>query len=295
MSAAAETLRITASAVSQHVTALEREAGVVLVERDPRGLRLTAAGAILAREAEVILARLDAVHEQVLALGGLRAGVLRLGAFATAAATLMAPAIGAFARSHPEVPISFVQGDPEDLVPRLRRGELDLVLTYEYDHAPAVDVEVPPSVQLLQDPFRVVLPARHPAARGDTVRLADLRDEEWIGETRSDCRLFLPRACAEAGFEPRVWSLSSDYQVSMALVAERGAVALMPVLALGDPPPAVAVRPLQGRAPVRRVAATHRESGKRAPAVAAMLALLAEEAAALATTNDGVEVSLTAA
>lgn len=295
MAAAAETLHITASAVSQHVAALEREAGVALVERGPRGVRLTAAGSILARETSVIIARLDAVHEEILALGGLRAGVLRLGAFATAAATLMAPAIGAFARRHPDLDTSFVEGDPDETMPSLRRGELDLVLTYDYDLIGAEVDDAVCCVELLEDPFRVVVPAGHPAVGEDGVALADLRDEDWIAEARPDCRPFLPRACASAGFEPRVWSLSSDYRVSMALVAERGAVALIPSLALHDPPPGVVVLTLRDRPLVRRIHAAHRVSGERVPAVAAMLAQLTVVAAALGGRSAGDEASLSAA
>lgn len=280
MAAAAQSLHITASAVSQHVAALEREAGVMLVERGAGGIRLTAAGWVLAREAEIILGRLHAVHEEVLALSGLRAGVLRLGAFATAAATLMAPAIGAFSRRHPDVDTSFVEGDPEETVPRLRRGDLDLVLTYDYDLVPSTNDAALHRTPLLEDPFRVVVPASHPAAGQDSVALEDLRDDHWIAESRPDCRPFLPRACAAAGFEPKVWSLSSDYHVSLALIAEREAVALMPALALRDPPPGVAVRLLRDRALVRRICAAHRQSGERVPAVAALLDLLMMVAAA---------------
>lgn len=279
MAAAAAALHLTPSAVSQHVGALEREAGVALVERDPRGVRLTAAGRLLAREADVVAARLHAVHEEILALGGLRAGVLRLAAFATVAATLMAPAIGAFARRHPEVDMRFVEGDPEDTVPRLRRGDLDLVLGYEYDLiTPRPDDDLR-RVPLLEDPFRIVLPAGHPAAGRPAVGLADLRDDDWITESRPDCRAFVSRACAAAGFEAKVWSESSDYGVTMALVAQRGAVALVPGLALREVPTGVVVRDLAHGPLSRRVHALHRDSGDRVPAVAAMLGLLGVVAA----------------
>jgi DNA-binding transcriptional LysR family regulator len=82
---AAQAVHLTPSAVSQHIAALEREVGIALVERGPRAVRLTPAGAALAAETGAIVARLREVEAKVRALGGLHTGTLRLGAFASAA------------------------------------------------------------------------------------------------------------------------------------------------------------------------------------------------------------------
>src|SRR5918992_1494857 len=125
-SAAAEKLGYTQSAVSQQIAALEREAGAVLIERNPRGIRLTDAGEALVRHTEGILARLSDAEEELEAIAGLRGGRLRLGSFPTAGATLMPQAIAEFSARHPGVELSLVEADPPESLPRLRAGELDL-------------------------------------------------------------------------------------------------------------------------------------------------------------------------
>src|SRR5947209_723749 len=95
-SAAAEKLGYTQSAVSQQIAALEREAGSILIERHPRGIRLTDAGEALVRHADKILARLAEAEAELEAIAGLRGGRLRLASFPTAGATLMPRAIAEF-------------------------------------------------------------------------------------------------------------------------------------------------------------------------------------------------------
>jgi len=85
-SAAAESLAYTQSAVSQQIAALERESGTTLVDRGPRGIRLTDAGRALVQHAEDILCRLGAAEAELEAIAGLRGGRVRLSAFPTAGA-----------------------------------------------------------------------------------------------------------------------------------------------------------------------------------------------------------------
>src|SRR3954471_4326972 len=99
-SAAAEALSYTQSAVSQQIAALEREAGAVLVERGARGVRLTEAGRELVAHAEDILARLDAAERELEAIAGLRGGRVRLVSFASAASSILPPAIAGLPRRH---------------------------------------------------------------------------------------------------------------------------------------------------------------------------------------------------
>src|SRR6478752_9220194 len=103
LSAAAQTLSYTQSAVSQQIAALEAETGMALLERNPRGVTLTAAGQLLVGHADGILARLDAAEASLAAIAGLRGGRLRMASFPTAGATLMPIAIAAFRASYPEV------------------------------------------------------------------------------------------------------------------------------------------------------------------------------------------------
>src|SRR4051794_18478932 len=157
-SAAAEALDYTQSAVSQAVATLEAETGATLIVRDRRDLRPTAAGAALIEHADGILTRLEAAEESLAALIGLRGGRLRMASFPTAGATLMPLAIASFRGEHPEVELSLVEGEPDEIAPRLRTGEIDLALLYEFPGVAQSPVDGLRSVDLLQDPMFVALP-----------------------------------------------------------------------------------------------------------------------------------------
>src|SRR3954454_4392006 len=161
-SAAAESLSFTQSAVSQQIAALERESGAKLIERFPRGIRLTDAGRALVDHADAILARLDDAEEELAAIAGLRGGRLRIATFQSAGATLIPRAVGEFHRRHPDVDLTVKQ---EEYVgaEMLRAGEVDLTIVMDFAHAPLVASELE-LTKLLDDPYDVVLPQDHPLA-----------------------------------------------------------------------------------------------------------------------------------
>src|SRR5580704_1091627 len=132
LSAAANALDYTQSSISQQIAALEAETGTTLLERHARGVSLTAAGQTLVGHAEGILAALDAAEASLGAIAGLRGGRLRVASFPTAGATLMPLAIATFRSAYPDVELTLVEGEPEEIVPRLRAGELDLALLFEF-------------------------------------------------------------------------------------------------------------------------------------------------------------------
>src|SRR5918995_7205087 len=178
-SAAAEALSFTQSAVSQQIAALEREAGTTLVQRSARGVRLTEAGEAVVRHAEAIMARLAEAEAELEAIAGLRGGRLRMAAFESAGSTLMPLAIAAFRQQHPAVELSMSMSEPEDCVPLLRSGDLDLGIVFESAVNHADDgIE---RVHLLEDPMYLVLPRDHPLANRRRLRLADLAGEAWVG------------------------------------------------------------------------------------------------------------------
>src|SRR5262249_50649743 len=131
-SAAADALSYTQPAISQQIATLEAETGLTLLERHPRGVSLTAAGQTLVGHAEGILARLEAAQAALSAIAGLRGGRLRMASFPTAGATLMPLAIATFRDSYPQVDLTLAEGEPEEIFPRLRAGELDLALLFEF-------------------------------------------------------------------------------------------------------------------------------------------------------------------
>src|SRR5919202_1813146 len=213
LSAAAEALSFTQPAVSRQIAALEREAGAQLLERTPRGIRLTEAGRVLLGHAEAILDRMAAARAQVESVAGLAAGRLRIGAFQTANATVVPRAIAAFAAQHPHVELSLVEAITPEAIGHLRAGDVDLEV-----------------VTLVDDELLVALPAAHPLAHKPKLRLRDLRDETWI-ESASAGRTLLNAALAQ-GFEPRVRFGAEGWLSKQGLVAAGVGVPLIPGLAI---------------------------------------------------------------
>src|SRR5579862_5455911 len=163
-SAAAEALSYTQSAVSQAIARLEAETGTALVVRDRGGVRATAAGATLLTHAETILAQIEAAEADLEAVLGIRGGRLRMASFPSAGEALMPQAIAAFRVRHPDVELSLAEGEPEEIAPRLRAGELDLALLFRFPVPRARLTEGLHTVALLEDPLHVALPAEHPLA-----------------------------------------------------------------------------------------------------------------------------------
>jgi DNA-binding transcriptional LysR family regulator len=277
-SAAAEALAFTQSAVSQQIAALEREAGTVLVARNSRGVRLTEAGEALVRHTDAILARLAEAEAELEAIAGLSGGRLRLATFESAGATLMPLAIAAFRQRHPAVELSMTMLEPEDSIPQLRSGDLDLAVTFQARKGVPAD-EGLEHLHLIEDPMYLVLPKDHPLARKRNLRLADLEGEAWIGgHANCECNRLIYRACASAGYDPRIEFETDDYQAVQGFVAAGVGVSLIAELGLRSVREDIVVRDLGRETPVRRIMATTLAEGYRSPASQAMLAILAEVA-----------------
>ena len=278
-SSAAEALSYTQSAVSQSIARLEAETGTTLVVRDRRGVRPTAAGATLVSHAEAIFAQVQAAEADVAAVLGVRAGRLRVASFPSAGATLMPLAVARFRQAHPDVVLTLAEGEPEQIGPRLRSGEFDLALLFEFPgvrERPGAGLR---SVTLLEDPMHVALPAEHPLAAKPALSLADLRDEQWIQTAvTSPCARHVVRSCLAAGFEPYVSFESDDYDTIQGLVAAGVGVALIPRLALTRVHAGIVVRSLAPRSPARKVTAATTTGPGVAPAAGAMIALLKDVA-----------------
>jgi DNA-binding transcriptional LysR family regulator len=282
-SAAADALSYTQSAVSQQIAALEAQTGMTLLERQARGVRLTDAGEALVAHAEGILARLEAAEADLAAIAGLQAGRLRMASFPTAGATLMPLAIAGFRAQYPNVELTLSEGEPEEIAPRLRAGELDLALLFEFGEPGALDGDATDGlarVDLLEDPMYLALPREHPLVARQTLHLEDLRGEAWVQTSSSSpCARHVVRCCHAAGFEPNVSFESDDYQTVQGLVAVGVGVALIPELALSVVREDIAIRALSPRPPARQVVAAAPADARLSPAVPAMLAILQDVAA----------------
>jgi DNA-binding transcriptional LysR family regulator len=271
-SGAADALGYTQPAVSRQVATLEAETGAVLVDRAAQGARLTEAGQVLVRHADVIFAALDDAETELRAVLGMDAGRVRLATFSSAAASVVPLAIARFRDVYPGVELVVEMLEPEDSIPRLRCGELDIALTNDAECRPNEPIE---RVHLFDDPMYVALPLGHRLAERTKLRLRDLADEPWMLGTTATCpdaRMF-KRACHAAGFEPTIAFENDDYHAILGFVAAGVGVALIPDLAARSAREDVVIRSLGARGPVRKVAAAV-PVGYRSPSAEAMLEVL---------------------
>ncbi|GAA3815614.1 LysR substrate-binding domain-containing protein [Cellulomonas soli] len=275
---AATLLGLSQPAVSQHVRRLERRLGTALLDRSGRSVRLTEAGAVLARHGSTVTAALRAAEAEVASLTGLRAGRVRLVGFPSAAASLVPRALAALRQEHPGLTVALDEAEPPQSLQLLRSGRCDLALTFEYpgvDRDPAQDDRAGlVSTRLLDDPTYVALPAAHPAAATPSLDLADLADERWIAGCPR-CRGHLFADAAGRGFVPTVEHATDHYMAVLALVGSGLGVALLPGLVrpTADRDPGVVLRSARGLTG-RTVHAVTTPDLLRVPAVAATLAAL---------------------
>jgi DNA-binding transcriptional LysR family regulator len=277
---AARTLSFTPSAVSQQLSKLEREAGVALLERRPRSVRLTEAGRLLAGHAGEILDRIELAESELRALLPADARSLRLITFSTAGAALVPTALDYFAERRPQTSVSVSAVDPIAALASVARRDADLAVVFEYPYVPlparqGVELEL-----LLEEDLLVLVPRSHPLASAGDVDLMDLADETWIKSTRrSSCSPFTDRVCRAAGFAPRVGFEFDDYQSLQSLVAAGKGVAFAPRMALRPPHPGVVARPVAPKPPTRRIFTARRE-GDGTPGIDALLGALRDSAGA---------------
>ena len=265
----AKVVGYTPSAVSQSLAQLEREVGVALLERDGRRVRLTPAADGLVARADRVLAELDAAEAQLAAEQGAVRGSVVIGAFPSAAAGLVVPAIHDLRERHPDLACRVREHEPEDGIRLLRSGELDVLVSESYDDVEPAPVGGLEQHRVLTEPLLLVLPKRHPAR--EPVELSALRDAPWIGGlSGTQFAAALEWACRSLGFSPLIVHRADDAALHQALAGAGLGIGLLPALACTGsadvrfarvaPPP-----------PRRHVSALVRRGAARRPALAATL------------------------
>jgi molybdate transport repressor ModE-like protein len=271
VSAAAEVLHVTTSAVSQQLAKLERETGQKLLERNGRGIRLTDAAELLVRHADRILSMVETAEADLEAHRGAVVGQLTVGAFPTAIRGLAATALPRLRREHPQLRVLVQECDPSDSVPMLLRGRLDVAVVQDWSNSPMSLPEGLARGLLCVDVADVALPAGHPLAGRDSIELKELAGEPWISSTPdSICCEWLTHTLRLTDCEPRIEHMAYEYATQLALVATGLGAGILPRLGRCDVPDGVRVvglRPLL----TRRVFALWRRETARRPAISAIV------------------------
>jgi len=279
ITAAARAVNYTPSAVSQQLTALEREAGVALLERDGRRVRLTPAARVLTRRTDQIISDLEAA-EMELAAGRVEPrGSVIAGAFPTAAERLLIPALAAVVKRYAAIEPAIRQVLPEEGIELLRSGELDVLVAKAYDHVPAPRSGGLERHHLLSEELLVALPVDHPLA-GRPLALAELEEEKWIaGEPATVFGEVVRQACLVAGYEPQIVHRAEEVAVQLALVSGGAGVALVPRLGCSPPVAGVSLSPITRPRLERHVFALVRRGAERRPEIRTVLEALIDQAA----------------
>jgi len=269
---AAASLGYTPSAISQHLTALQKETGLRLLQRSGRGIEPTVAGRAVAAEAARIFERLADLESLVADLRAGRVGALSVSYFASAGAVWIPPAVATIAREFPRL-----------------RLDLRLIELLAADSgAPDVEIAVDGAESggiagyqvhpLLTEPYLAVVPVTSALARRAQVDLAELRDQAWVDNdvARGPCRQAVLDACSTVGFSPAFHIETQDYPTAIRFVAEGMGITVIPRLGLDALPDSVVAVPIVNPTPRRSISVRVRDTAANHPAVIRMLELLDE-------------------
>lgn len=261
----------TPSAVSQQLSALEREAGVRLLERTGRQVSLTVAGRVLVQHAETVLAALEQTTAALAAVANDLSGPLRIGAFPTAVRTLLPSALVALGHQHPGLELMVTELDPVAVPAALRERRLDVGLLHDYDVVPVKPDPGLDTASLMDETVFLAVPAGTPTT-ADSDPLRDVADAAWIMASPGTlCHTAAMHVCRASGFVPRARHHADDFATALALVGAGQGVSVVPQLATAEVPAGVRLLPLSTR---RRTRIAYRQGAAVHPAVAAFVAAI---------------------
>jgi len=277
VTSAAESLGYSPSAISQHISGLERDLGVDLIRQSGRNVELTDAGRALVAESSDVFAALAKAETAAMAAAGEVTGTVRVGSFHSPSVQLIPRAVQEFTARHPDAHVHLTIQDTSPSIRQLGVGDLDIVVVQRYPAGPAptphdTDVHV-----LLEDE---ILLAVHPTTPASAT-LSDFRKSDWIlpDPSNSICSQIVIDRCRKHGFEPLIAYSVPDYAVALGFAAAGLGVAAASMLAQNEPSPSVHYLHLEPPL-LREISATTRRGAQR-PAVSAFIETLGEVASAL--------------
>jgi DNA-binding transcriptional LysR family regulator len=280
--AAADHLGYTPSAVSQQLSALQRETGLTLFEKAGRGIAPTATAKVLAAESEELMGSLSRLGGVVEHLREGRSGTLAIGTFDSAAQMWLPHVAKGLQREFPDLVLELSLDELGNAGPP-QPARRDIDVTTELAEAPPVDRPGYERSVLVEESYRVAIPKGHPLLKAypGPVPMAALADVAMIDADFSDtgCAVIVRNACRAAGFTPRFVARSDDHHTALAFVAGRIGVTILPELAVDEAMAGIESRELVSPAPRRRVVAYVRDSSCQSAPVRRAVELLREAVA----------------
>ncbi|MEN6462863.1 MAG: LysR family transcriptional regulator [Syntrophomonas sp.] len=221
---ASEVLYVSQSTISKLIKNLENELGVALFHRGPKKIRLTDAGIVLYKKAEIILATLDSIHTELYALAGTPSGNLKIG-IPPMVEILFSEVIAKFNVLYPQITIDLIEYGARNVENGIVDGTLDVgivILPIKTN----VELEI---ASLIKDPLMLILHPEHPMANQTLIDMNDLQHESFV-LYREDFALreHILDKCKELGFAPKVVCETAQWDFMVDLVASKLAVAFLP-------------------------------------------------------------------
>lgn len=247
VTAVAEALHVSPSAVSQHLTTLQRQFGTPLTRRDGRTLALTDAGRVLARAGADVIDAMATARSAVEEFEGAPGGTVKLSSFHSAGQALFGPLLAELGTQDdaPDLRLS-----DEDVAQRdfpALTASYDLVLAHRMEHSPPWPTEDLHVVTIAREPLDVAVPAGHRLASRAQVEPSDVAGERWVtsraGYSPADV---LAAIAALNRLSPDVIHRVNDYGAVAALVAAGSGIGLLPRYTSAHSPDDIVLLPLEG-------------------------------------------------
>jgi len=267
---AAERCFVSQPTLSAQVRKLEEYLGVPLVERQPKRVALTATGEKIVRRARLLLQEADAIVELARTDRDPLAGALKLALIPTVGPYLLPHIAGRLRKELPRLKLMLYEYQTEHLLGRLRAGEIDVGIL-----ALPVDLDGLDSAELYDEPFTLAVPASHPLAEHDRIRIEDLRGETLLLLEDGHClRDQALEVCSRVRVNEAQDYRATSLETLRQMVAAGHGITLLPELAAETPvgtARGLRIKPFARPAPGRTIGAVWRKSTTRAPAIDAIV------------------------
>lgn len=279
MSAVAEALHVSPSAVSQQIAQLEDEFEIELVERRGRGVRLTPAGRQLVAHVERLASVLEEARSDIARMRSVVAGELRVAAFPSIASTVIPQTVRGLSRSYPHLTVIFDELEAVDGLAALRSWQVDVAIIDDLTLGGRLPEAGIVTERLMADELLVMLPKGHRLAKRKSIAIEELREDSWALDVRGTYAQVIISACGRAGFKPFINGNCIGYPAILAMVEEGCSVSIMPSLRVRRNPGNF--RSVRLEPPVTRTILTAFRAGtQRKPTVAAFRGALLQSVAA---------------
>jgi molybdate transport repressor ModE-like protein len=228
---AADRLRISQSAITRQIQALELELGGQVLERTSAGVRPTNGGAVLAERAKALLADYDSTMAEVRRLNRGESERLRIGYIASAVQEYLGPALAVLRRDYPKLKVKMLDQTPGEMIIALRQGEIDLALTLHGIDLLSRDFYIR---KIATVKSLVALPVSHRFATKRQVFISQLKDETFVRGSDEAVPGYTQRIiqlCRKyGGFRPRLATIDKTTSLveSLAVAANEEAISIQP-------------------------------------------------------------------